>query len=101
MMWFLETPELYIKIRDRLEYTYNTKANFEIVEILLGQELRKRKTTQEKITIIQKTMEPSMNNSHIARLHDIQPSLLFKWRKQYQEGSLTVVATGEDVVPVS
>lgn len=38
---------------------------------------------------------------HVARLHGIQPSLLFKWKKQYQEGSLTAVAAGEDVVPAS
>ncbi|HBT9012154.1 TPA: IS3 family transposase, partial [Klebsiella pneumoniae] len=51
--------------------------------------------------IIQQTMEPGMNVSHVARLHGIQPSLLFKWKKQYQEGSLTAVAAGEDVVPAS
>ncbi|EOU2184818.1 IS3 family transposase [Klebsiella pneumoniae] len=69
--------------------------------ILLGQEVRKRKTPQEKIAIIQQTMEPGMNVSHVARLHGIQPSLLFKWKKQYQEGSLTAVAAGEQVVPAS
>ncbi|MBZ7658765.1 IS3 family transposase [Klebsiella oxytoca] len=69
--------------------------------ILLGQEARKRKTPQEKIAIIQQTMEPGMNVSHVARLHGIQPSLLFKWKKQYLEGSLTAVAAGEEVVPAS
>ncbi|WP_163608994.1 transposase, partial [Klebsiella pneumoniae] len=43
--------------------------------ILLGQEVRKRRTPQEKIAIIQQTMEPGMNVSHVARLHGIQPSL--------------------------
>ncbi len=33
--------------------------------------------------------------------HGMQPSLLFKWKKQYLEGSLTAVAAGEDVVPAS
>ncbi len=44
-----------------------------------------------------------MTVSHVARLHGIQPSLLFKWKKQYLEGSLTAVAVaaGEDVVPAS
>ncbi|WP_152554953.1 transposase, partial [Serratia sp. DD3] len=45
--------------------------------ILLGQERRKRKTPQEKIAIIQQAMEPGMTLSHVARLHSIQPSLLF------------------------
>lgn len=79
----------------------NTNANFEMTGILLGQEVRKRKTPQEKIAIIQQTMEPGMNVSHVARLHGIQPSLLFKWKKQYQEGSLTAVAAEEEVVPAS
>nr|AKF16784.1 IS2 repressor TnpA [Escherichia coli O104:H7] len=38
----------------------NTSSNFEMTGILLGQELRKRKTPQEKIAIIQQTMEPGM-----------------------------------------
>ncbi len=46
-------------------------------------------------------VEPSMTVSHVARLHGIQPSLLFKWKKQYLEGSLTAVAAGEDIVPAS
>lgn len=46
-------------------------------------------------------MEPGITVSHVARLHGIQPSLLFKWKKQYLEGNLTAVAAGEDVVPVS
>nr|QLL91080.1 IS3 family transposase [Plesiomonas shigelloides] len=79
----------------------NTNTNFEMTGILLGQEVRKRKTPLEKIAIIQQTMEPGMNVSHVARLHGIQPSLLFKWNKQYQEGSLTAVSTGEEVVPAS
>ncbi|ENY2965801.1 integrase core domain-containing protein [Salmonella enterica] len=68
--------------------------------ILLGKELRKR-TPQEKITIIQQAMEPGMTLSHVACLHGIQPSLLFKWKKQYLKGSLTAVASGEEVVPAS
>ena len=64
----------------------NTSSNFEMTGTLLGQELRKRKTPQEKIAIIQQTMEPSMTVSHVARLHGIQPSLLFKWKKLNRPG---------------
>lgn len=79
----------------------NTSSNFEMAGILLGQELRKRKIPQEKIAITQQAMEPEMTVSHVARLHGIQPRQLFKWKKQYQEGSLTAVASGEDMVPAS
>lgn len=79
----------------------DTNANFEMTGVLSGQEARKRKAPQEKIAIIQQTMEPGMNVSHAARLHGIQPGLLFKWKKQYLEGSLTAVAAGGEVVPAS
>lgn len=29
-----------------------------------------------------------MNVSHVTRLHGIQPSLLFKWKKQYRKAAL-------------
>ncbi len=35
------------------------------------------------------------------RQHGVAPSLLFKWKTQYQEGSLTAVAAVEQVVPPS
>lgn len=79
----------------------NISSNFEMTGILMGQEARRRKTPHEKITIIQQTIEPGMSVSRVVRQHGIQPSLLFKWKKQYQEGSLTAVAAGEDVVPAS
>ncbi len=39
--------------------------------------------------------------SLVARQHGVAASQLFLWRKQYQEGSLTAVAAGEQVVPAS
>lgn len=38
----------------------NTNANFEMTGILLGQKARRRKTPQEKVAIIQQSMEPGM-----------------------------------------
>ena len=37
----------------------------------------------------------------VARQHSVAASQLFLWRKQYQEGSLTAVAVGEQVIPAS
>ena len=44
----------------------NTNSNFEMTGILLGQEVCKRKTPQDNIAIIQQTMDPGMNVSHVA-----------------------------------
>ena len=68
---------------------------------VLGPEKRRRRTTQEKIAIVQQSFEPGMTVSLVARQHGVAASQLFFWRKQYQEGSLTAVAAGEQVVPAS
>nr|WP_204649776.1 IS3-like element IS2 family transposase [Escherichia coli] len=57
--------------------------------------------SQEKIAIVQQSFEPGMTVSLVARQHGVAASQLFLWRKQYQEGSLTAVAAGEQVVPAS
>ncbi|MCK0408059.1 IS3 family transposase [Salmonella sp. L-S1857] len=68
---------------------------------VLGPEKRRRRTTQEKIAIVQQSFEPGMTVSLVARQHGVAASQLFLWRKQYQEGSLTAVAAEEQVVPAS
>ncbi|HAN4351326.1 TPA: IS3 family transposase [Escherichia coli] len=68
---------------------------------VLGPEKRRRRTTQEKIAIVQQSFEPGMTVSLVARQHGVAASQLFLWRKQYQEGSLTAVAAGKQVVPAS
>lgn len=80
---------------------FNISQNDKMVEVLSGPERRRRRTPQEKIAIIQQTMEPGMTVSHVARLHGINANPIFKWRKQYEYGSLTAVASGEEVVPAS
>ncbi len=80
---------------------FNTSQNNRMVEVLSGPERRRRRTPQEKIAIIQQTMEPGMTVSHVACLHSINVNQIFKWSRQYEDGSLTAVASGEEVVPAS
>lgn len=80
---------------------FKTSHGNKMVEVLTGVERRKRRTPQEKIAIVQQSMEPGMTVSHVARLHGVNANQVFKWRKQYLEGSLTAVAAGEEVVPAS
>ncbi|EHM9006717.1 IS3 family transposase [Salmonella enterica] len=68
---------------------------------ILGPEKRRRRSVQEKIAIVQQSFEPGMTVSLVARKHSVAASQLFLWRKQYQEGSLTAIAAGEQVVPAS
>ncbi|CRL46932.1 IS2 repressor TnpA (plasmid) [Sodalis glossinidius str. 'morsitans'] len=80
---------------------FNTGHNEKMIEVLSGPERRRRRTAQEKIAIVQQTMEPGMTVSHVARLHGINANQVFTWRRQYQNGSLTAVCAGEEVVPAS
>lgn len=73
-----------------------------MIEELLGPEHRKRRSPQEKVAIVQETLQLDMTVSHVARrLHGVDANQIFAWRKQYQEGSLTALMAGEDVVPAS
>jgi len=80
---------------------FNTSQNNKMVEVLSGPERRRRRTPQEEISIIQQTMEPGMTVPHVARLHGINANQIFKWSRQYEDGSLTAVASVEEVVPAS
>ncbi|PQM86465.1 IS3 family transposase, partial [Shigella flexneri] len=59
---------------------------------VLGPEKRSRRTTQDKIAIVQQSFEPGMTVSLVARQHGVAASQLFLWRQPYQEGRLTDVA---------
>ncbi|MEW3443932.1 transposase, partial [Escherichia coli] len=50
---------------------------------VLGPEKRRRRTTQEKIAIVQQSFEPGMTVSLVARQHGVAASQLFLWRKQF------------------
>ena len=62
---------------------------------------RRKFPTDEKERIVRETYEPGASVSKVARRHDINPSMLFKWRRQFEEGALTALGAGEDVVPAS
>jgi len=65
---------------------FNTSQNNKMVEVLSGPERRRRRTPQEKIAIIQQTMEPGITVSYVARLHGINANPIFKWCRQYENG---------------
>ncbi|MGU0016998.1 transposase [Escherichia coli] len=67
---------------------------------VLGPEKRRRRTTQEKIAIVQQSFEPGMTVPRCPATR-CGISQLFLWRKQYQEGSLTAVAAESIVLPLN
>ena len=71
------------------------------VEIITGRERRRRYTAEQKLRLVEQTMQPGMTVSAVAREHGISPSLLFKWRQLMTEGRRVAVSVDEDVVAAS
>ena len=68
-------------------------------EELIGPERRRRRSPQEKIAIVQETLQPGMTVSHVARLHGVNANQIFAWRKQYQETVTHTAAIRPSSIP--
>jgi transposase len=73
----------------------------ERVEIITGIHRRRRYTAEEKVRLVEQTMQPGMTVSAVARLCGVAPSLLFQWRRRMSEGEQEAVRADEEVVPLS
>jgi len=73
----------------------------ERVEIITGIHRRRRYTAEEKVRLVEQTMQPGMTVSAVARLYGVAPSLLFQWRRRMSEGGQEAVRADEEVVPLS
>jgi transposase len=78
-----------------------THTKQEVMEVLTGPERRRRWSAEEKLAMVRESFEPGKTVSTVARQHGINPNQLFGWRKLYQNGSLSAVSSGEEVVPAS
>jgi transposase len=75
--------------------------NVEPVEVLIQPEQRRRRSIEEKLAIVRETFEPGATVSGVARRHQVNANQVFGWRKLYQDGSLSAVSAGEQMVPAS
>ncbi|SOT42221.1 IS2 insertion element repressor InsA; KpLE2 phage-like element [Burkholderia cenocepacia] len=71
------------------------------MEVLTGPERRRRWTAEQKLAMVRESFEQGKSVSMVARQHGVNPNQLFHWRKLYQDGSLSAVKAGEEVVPAS
>lgn len=78
-----------------------TTNNMEPVEVLTQPEQRRRRSVEEKLAIVRETFEPGATVSGVARRHQVNANQVFVWRKLFQDGSLSAVSAGEQVVPAS
>ena len=55
---------------------------------VLGTERRRRWSFQDKLRIVEETMQPGVKVSEVARRHGLAPSVVFTWRRLAREGRL-------------
>ena len=53
-----------------------------------------------KRQVIEATLQPGVSVSLIAREHDVNANLVFRWRHQYQEGAFDLVNQSATLLPV-
>ncbi|CBJ43737.1 transposase; IS2 insertion element repressor [Ralstonia solanacearum CFBP2957] len=78
-----------------------TSSKQEVMEVLTGPERRRRWSVEEKLAMVRESFEPGKTVSMVARQHGVNPNQVFQWRKLYQDGRLSAVSAGEEVVPAS
>ena len=71
------------------------------IEIITGGDRRRGYSAEQKLDLVEQTMQPGMTVSAVARLHGVSPSLLFKWRQLMSQGGRIAVKADEDVVAAS
>jgi transposase len=68
------------------------------IEIITGSPRRRRWTTEQKLRIIDESLEPGATVSTVARRHGVAPNLLYRWRRLMSEGGAAAVGSDEPVV---
>jgi transposase len=71
------------------------------IEVITGEQRRRRYTADEKAALVAECIKPGMSVSLVARRHGISASLLFKWKKLMNEGGYSAIESGEEVVSAS
>jgi hypothetical protein len=62
------------------------------VTVISGVERRRTWTDDQKLELIEATLEPGANVSEIARAADIAPAKLYRWRKELLDPDSEVLA---------
>jgi transposase len=72
------------------------------VEVITGVARRRRFTTEQKLLVVNGTLQPGLSISYVARRRGLSPSLVFRWRRLMSEGGQgSGVRVDEDLVAAS
>lgn len=69
------------------------------IEVLTGEQKRRRYTAEEKSRFVALSMQPGYFVSLVARQYD--PSLLLKWKRLVNDGGQSAIAASDEVAGVA
>ena len=72
--------------------------DYQWIELITGTRRRRYWSTDEKLRIIEESLEPGETVSSVARRNGVAPNLLYRWRRLMNEGGVAAVGSGEPVV---
>ncbi|KAB2855577.1 MAG: transposase [Bauldia sp.] len=82
--------------RDRYDHSdVTTPVRPRRVEVLTGPERRRRWSDETKIAIVAEALTGGVVVSDVARRHDITPSQLFGWMRQFRDAALSTMTPAE------
>ena len=74
---------------------------YQRIELITGMARRRHWSTEQKMRIIEESLEPGETVSSAARRHGVAPNLLYRWRRLMSEGGVAAVGSDELVVGTS
>lgn len=72
--------------------------DYQRIELITGTRRRRYWSTDEKLRIIEESLEPGETVSTVARRNGVAPNLLYRWRRLMNEGGVAAVGSDEPVV---
>jgi putative transposase len=68
------------------------------IELITGTARRRHWSTDQKLQIIEESLQPGETVSSVARRRGVAPNLLYRWRRLMSEGGAAAVGSDEPVV---
>lgn len=64
-------------------------------------EQRRKYSLEQKVALLDEADRAGESMGSVARRHGVAPSVLFRWRQLREQGALTGLKSGEELVPAS
>lgn len=70
---------------------------FQRIEVITGVARRRRWSAEQKLRIVEDSLQSGESVSVVARRHGVAPNLLFRWRRLASEGGAAAVTADDGV----